>query len=161
MPQNVLPSEGRKNLVVTMVSDELHPIHGFIRNWLSTKGFEVKLFGALLSGKDESWVTTTAEAARTVVDGTADAGIFFCWSGTGASMVANKVRGIRAALCTDAETSRLSRVWNHANVLVLSNRSLREDVAEEILDTWFFGSHDLEKGSFGVKELTDFENGAL
>ena len=147
-----------KKTLVAMVSDEVHPIHTFIQSWLTSRGFEFKLCGALQTGKDESWVTTTVQAAQSVVEGRADTGIFFCWSGTGASMAANKVRGIRAALSTDVETVRLARVWNHANVLVLSNRSLTEELAAAMLDEWFFGAHDLEKGAVGVQELTDLED---
>ncbi len=60
-----------------------------------------------------------------------------CWTGTGASLAANKVPGVRAALCADAETARGARTWNHANVLALSLRSTSEPVAHEILDAWF------------------------
>ena len=67
----------------------------------------------------------------------ADEGIVFCWTGTGASIAANKVPGIRAALCQDAETARGARIWNHANVLALSLRATTEAIAKEILDTWF------------------------
>jgi ribose 5-phosphate isomerase B len=63
--------------------------------------------------------------------------IVCCWTGTGASIVANKVVGISAALCADAETAKGSRVWNHANVLALSLRSTSEAIAKEILDAWF------------------------
>jgi ribose 5-phosphate isomerase B len=74
-------------------------------------------------------------------------------------MAANKIPGIRAALSTDAETARLARVWNHANVLVLSNRLLTEASANEILTAWFDDKHEWEKGTEGVKELTQLENG--
>ena len=60
-----------------------------------------------------------------------------CWTGTGASIAANKVRGIRAALCHDAETARGARIWNHANVLALSLRATSIPIAKEILDAWF------------------------
>jgi hypothetical protein len=61
----------------------------------------------------------------------------FCWTGTGASIAANKVAGIRAALCSDAETARGAKKWNHANVLAISLRSTSEAIAKEILDAWF------------------------
>ena len=64
-------------------------------------------------------------------------GIVFCWTGTGASIAANKVRGIRAALCHDAETARGARIWNRANVLALSLRATSEALAKEILEAWF------------------------
>jgi ribose 5-phosphate isomerase B len=73
--------------------------------------------------------------------GQADEGIVFCWTGTGASIAANKVRGIRAALCHDAETARGARIWNHANVLALSLRVTSEALAKEILEAWFSTSY--------------------
>jgi ribose 5-phosphate isomerase B len=72
-----------------------------------------------------------------VADGEVDEGIVCCWTGTGASIAANKVPGVRAALCHDAETARGARIWNHANVLALSLRSTSLPVAKEILDMWF------------------------
>jgi ribose 5-phosphate isomerase B len=60
-----------------------------------------------------------------------------CWTGTGASLAANKVPGIRAALCQDAETAKGARIWNHANVLALSLRATPIPIAREILDAWF------------------------
>jgi ribose 5-phosphate isomerase B len=60
-----------------------------------------------------------------------------CWTGTGCTIAANKVPGIRAALCVDAETAKGARIWNHANVLALSLRATPEAVARAILDTWF------------------------
>ena len=62
-----------------------------------------------------------------------------CWTGTGASIAANKVSGVRAALCADAETARGARRWNDANVLALSLRTTSEALLEEILDGWFEG----------------------
>ncbi len=69
--------------------------------------------------------------------GDADEGILFCWTGTGVSMAANKVPGVRAALCVDAETARGARLWNNANVLCMSLRNTSEVIAGEILEAWF------------------------
>jgi ribose 5-phosphate isomerase B len=77
-----------------------------------------------------------------VVTGVADQGVLFCWTGTGVSMAANKVPGIRAALCGDAETARGARAWNQANVLCMSLRGTSEIVAREILDAWFSAPAD-------------------
>lgn len=63
--------------------------------------------------------------------------MLFCWTGTGVSIAANKVPGVRAALCGDAETARSARAWNDANVLCLSLRTTTETLAKEILDAWF------------------------
>jgi len=72
-----------------------------------------------------------------VASGESDEGVLFCYTGTGASMAANKVPGIRAALCGDAETARGACWWNDANVLVLSLRATSPEVAKEILEAWF------------------------
>ena len=72
-----------------------------------------------------------------MASGESQEGILFCWTGTGASIAANKVPGIRAALCHDTVTACGARIWNHANILVLSLRSTAEGVAMEILEAWF------------------------
>jgi ribose 5-phosphate isomerase B len=87
-----------------------------------------------------------------VAKGECDEGIFFCWSGTGISMAANKVAGIRAALCSDPGAARAARVWNHANVLCLSNRTLSHDMAKEILAAWL-DTEPGTQGSAGVRRL--------
>jgi ribose 5-phosphate isomerase B len=76
-----------------------------------------------------------------VAEGRADEGILFCWTGTGVCLAANKVSGIRAALCDDAETARGARLWDNANVLCLSLRRTSEVVAKEILEMWFSTSY--------------------
>jgi ribose 5-phosphate isomerase B len=103
---------------------------------LKKRGHEVIAFGPLL-GEEQDWPVVTRAAAEYVAQGQADEGVFFCWTGTGASIAANKVPGIRAALCHDAETAKGARIWNHANVLVLSLRATSEPIAKEILEAWF------------------------
>jgi ribose 5-phosphate isomerase B len=122
---------------IALVSDEWHPIDAYILEWLKQHEIETVLFGSFVSHQDESWVDVTLKAANAVAEGKADEGIFLCWSGTGSCIVSNKVRLIRAALCGDPETVRLARIWNHANVLALSNRTLNEQLANEILTAWF------------------------
>ena len=109
--------------------------------------------GAIGSEQDESWAESAEAAAILVSKGGCDEGIFFCWSGTGITMAANKVAGIRAALCCDAQTASAARIWNHANVLCLSNRTLSGDVAKEILAAWFAPASG-EKGAAGVLALS-------
>jgi ribose 5-phosphate isomerase B len=104
---------------------------------LRRRGHEVVAQGALRDGKRADWARVSESAARLVAYGHADQAIVCCWTGTGASMAANKVPGIRAALCWDAETARGARRWNQANVLALSLRYTTPAVMEEILDAWF------------------------
>jgi ribose 5-phosphate isomerase B len=104
---------------------------------LRRRGHEPVVHGALAEGERADWAWACERAARDVAEGAAQQGIVCCWTGTGASIAANKVAGIRAALCGDAETARGARTWNDANVLALSLRTTSEGVLEEILDGWF------------------------
>lgn len=132
---------------IALCSDEPYPVHALVRAHLEARGHEVVGFGAIASGGEEPWASVAEQAARAVASGDCDEGVFFCWSGTGISMAANKVAGIRAALCSDPGTAAAARVWNHANVLCLSNRTLSGDMAKEILDAWL----DTEPGSRGAE----------
>jgi ribose 5-phosphate isomerase B len=88
------------------------------------------------------WAEVAERVGETVASGGAEQGILCCWTGTGVSIAANKVAGVRAALCGDAETARGARRWNDANVLCLSLRATSEQVAREILDAWFAAEPD-------------------
>ena len=103
---------------------------------LGKHGHEVELYGPL-AGHTEYWPTVAEQVAERVATSEVTEGILFCWTGTGVSIAANKVRGIRAALCNDPETARGARLWNNANILCMSLRRTSEIVAEEIIDTWF------------------------
>jgi ribose 5-phosphate isomerase B len=102
---------------------------------LEARGHAVTRFGRA-ADEEEAWGPTAVRVARAVAARDADLGVVCCWTGTGVSIAANKVPGIRAALCTDAETARGARRWNDANVLALSLRLTSEEVAKEILDAW-------------------------
>src|SRR5438445_1345100 len=108
------------------------------------RGHEPLLHGALAEGERDDWAWASEAAARDVAEGRADQGIVCCWTGTGASIAANKVEGIRAALCGDAETARGARKWNDANVLALSLRGTSGAVLGEILDAWLEGEPSSE-----------------
>src|SRR5690349_22641530 len=101
------------------------------------RGHEVVVHGALRAEERDDWAWGSEAAARDVAEGRAEQGIVCCWTGTGASIAANKVPGIRAALCGDAQTADGARRWNEANVLALSLRSTSEAGLTEILDAWF------------------------
>jgi ribose 5-phosphate isomerase B len=107
---------------------------------LRERGFEPVLYGALVPHADDAWPSVGRAVGEAVSRGECAQGILCCWTGTGVSIAANKVRGIRAALCSDAETARGARVWNDANVLALSIRSTTPALAEEILNAWFSAS---------------------
>jgi ribose 5-phosphate isomerase B len=102
---------------------------------LRRRGVTVDVYGALVA-QPAPWPRVGVEVAERVAAGEYDQGLLCCWTGTGISIAANKVRGIRAALCQDAETARGARRWNDANILVLSLRAISEPVAKEILEAW-------------------------
>ncbi|MFJ8109516.1 RpiB/LacA/LacB family sugar-phosphate isomerase [Streptomyces sp. NPDC096132] len=104
---------------------------------LRGRGHDVVTHGALRPGADPQWAVCSEAAARDVADGTSEQAVVCCWTGTGASIAANKVPGVRAALCTDAYTADGARRWNDANVLALSLRLTSEPLLKEILDAWF------------------------
>lgn len=121
-------------------SDEKTHLTESVINNLQERGHQLQLVGPL-QGKDELWPAVARQVAEAVASGQADEGILFCWTGTGVSLAANKVPGIRAALCDDAETARGARLWNKANVLCLSLRRTSEVMADEILEKWFDTSY--------------------
>ena len=104
--------------------------------WLREQGHDLQLFGPLVDGDTTEWAETSAATARAVTAGDAEASVLFCWSGTGACIAANKVPGARAALCGDAETARLARKYNHANILVMSMRATSPAIAVETTEAF-------------------------
>lgn len=123
---------------IAIGSDERTSLTEFVMEDLKERGHEVLPIGPLAENDPEiDWPLTSSKVGEAVTGGKADEGIVFCWTGTGASIAANKVAGIRAALCGDAATAAGARTWNHANVLALSLRTTSEGIAKEILDAWF------------------------
>ncbi|WP_329332327.1 RpiB/LacA/LacB family sugar-phosphate isomerase [Streptomyces sp. NBC_00663] len=122
---------------ISVSSDMDEPVARALVADLRERGHEVTTHGALEPGADPQWAACSEAAARDVAAGTADQAVVCCWTGTGASIAANKVPGIRAALCTDAYTADGARRWNDANVLALGLRLTSEPLMKEILDAWF------------------------
>lgn len=120
-----------------MAADERTGVAEAIVDELRRRGHEPLVHGALNADERDDWAWASEAAARDVAGGRAEQGVVACWTGTGASIAANKVAGIRAALCADAETARGARKWNDANVLALSLRTTSHAVLAEILDGWF------------------------
>lgn len=126
---------------VAVGSDELSQMTDLVVESLQERGHQVTLCGPL-KGEEQFWPDVARQVAEAVAAGDADEGILFCWTGTGVSIAANKVPGIRAALCDDAETARGARLWNNANVLCLSLRRTSAVIAGEILDSWFATAYE-------------------
>ena len=134
---------------IAVAADELTGVAALIPDALRRRGHEPLLHGAYDAGQRADWAWSSEAAARAVADGHAGQAIVACWTGTGASIAANKVRGVRAALCTDAATADGARRWNDANVLALSLRTTSEAMLSEILDAWFAGQPSTDPGDMG------------
>jgi ribose 5-phosphate isomerase B len=131
---------------ISISADEDTGVAGAIAEAVATRGHEVvALHGALNEAERDDWAWCSEAAARDVAEGRADQAIVCCWTGTGASIAANKVVGARAALCADAETADGARKWNDANVLALSLRLIDSASLGEILDAWLAGSASTEE----------------
>jgi ribose 5-phosphate isomerase B len=125
---------------------------------LERRGHEVSVHGGLLDDDCPDWAWASEAAAREVVAGHAEQAVVCCWTGTGASIAANKVAGVRAALCADAATAAGARRWNDANVLALSLRSTSEAELSEILDAWFAAEPSTEaEDRANVEHLREIE----
>jgi ribose 5-phosphate isomerase B len=122
---------------IAVAADERVGIADAVVEQLRERGHEVLTHGALTDGERDDWAWASEAAARDVIDGRAEQAVVCCWTGTGASIAANKVTGARAALCVDAQTAAGARKWNDANVLALSLRTTSEAELGEILDAWF------------------------
>jgi ribose 5-phosphate isomerase B len=122
---------------ISVAADERTGVAEAVVDELRKRGHEPLLHGALSESERDDWAWASEAAARDVAEGRAHQAVVACWTGTGASIAANKVAGVRAALCGDAETARGARKWNDANVLALSLRGTSEALLEEILDGWF------------------------
>jgi ribose 5-phosphate isomerase B len=124
---------------ISVAADERAGVAETLVEELRRRGHEPIVHGALEADERDDWAWASEAAARDVAEGRADQAIVACWTGTGCSIAANKVPGIRAALAFDAETADGARKWNDANVLALSLRATSEAVLNEILDAWFSG----------------------
>jgi ribose 5-phosphate isomerase B len=141
---------------IAVAADERVGVADAVVEELRKRGHDVLTHGALNDDERDDWAWASEAAARDVVDGRAEQAVVCCWTGTGASIAANKVNGVRAALCVDAQTAAGARKWNDANVLALSLRSTSEAELGEILDAWFgAGASDEPDDVANVAHLAD------
>ena len=146
---------------IAVAADERVGVADVVVEELRRRGHEpVLLHGALSDEERDDWAWASEAAARDVAEGRADQAVVCCWTGTGASIAANKVAGIRAALCGDAQTAEGARRWNDANVLALSLRTTSEAELAEILDAWFESDPSSEESDrANVAHLGEIEGG--
>lgn len=150
-------SPGGGGVRIIVGSDERTQVTDRVVALLREQGHQVELAGALRQeGRD--WVDAAREVAEAVAGGAAAQGVLFCWTGTGVSMAANKVPGVRAALCVDPGEARGARRWNDANVLAMPLRLTTEALAGEILEAWMeSGVSSDEEDLRPIRKLAELE----
>jgi ribose 5-phosphate isomerase B len=116
---------------IVVGADDEGPVASTIVDELRSRGHEVTVL------ERDQWPEVARKVGETVASGEADQGVLLCWTGTGTSMAANKVPGVRAALVWDPWIAEGARRWNDANVLVMSLKRTQPETAKQILDAWF------------------------
>jgi ribose 5-phosphate isomerase B len=143
---------------IAIASDEVTGVAEAVVAEVRRRGHELVAHGALAPHERDDWAWASERAARDVAEGRAEQAIVCCWTGTGASIAATTVPGIRAALCADAATADGARRWNDANVLALSLRTTAHAELAEILDAWFAGAPSrAEDDRANVAHLAEIE----
>ncbi len=146
---------------IAVAADELTGVAEVLPDELRRRGHELAVHGALASDERRDWAWASERAAREVAEGSAEQAVIACWTGTGASIAANKVHGIRAALCVDGTTAEGARRWNDANVLALSLRLTSQAQLREILDAWFAATPSVEPDDVAnIGHLSEIERRA-
>jgi len=146
---------------ISLAADELTGVAAAVPDELRRRGHEPIVHGAYAGGERPDWAWASEAAARDVAEGRAEQAVVACWTGTGASIAANKVPGIRAALCVDAQTAEGARRWNDANVLALSLRLTSPAELSEILDAWFAARPSEDRADAeNIAHVAEIERGA-
>ena len=128
-----------------------------IIKWLKEKNLPYEEFGCM-DGESQDYPLVAKEVCERIADGSADKGILVCGTGIGISMAANKVKGIRAALCTDTYMAKYTRLHNDANVLCLGGRVIGSGAAEEIVDTFLNTGFEGGRHQRRVDQISEIEN---
>ena len=143
---------------ISVAADELTGVAAELLDELRRRGHEPVLHGVYAEDERDDWAWASEAAARDVAEGRSEQAVVACWTGTGASIAANKVPGVRAALCPDAATAAGARRWNDANVLALSLRLTSAAELGEILDAWFSSGASGEQDDVeNVTHLSEIE----
>ena len=130
----------------------------YIANYLrSRKDIEVIDFGTDTDALSVDYPDYAAKVAQAIHSGQADRGILLCGTGIGISITANKFKGIRAALCHDAYTARMSRAHNDANILALGGRTTGKETAVDMVRIWLETPFEGGRHSRRIGKITDFE----
>lgn len=139
---------------IAIGSDTACHLTEVIAGYLQSQGHVLTPLGAL-QGETCDYIDSARAVAEHVADGIADAGVLFCNTGTGATMIANKIPGARAALCVDAYSASIAKLANNANILVLGIRLTGEKLALEITETWLGTEPSAEPRRVAFHRKTD------
>ena len=136
---------------ISLGADDGAPVVDAVIEDLRGRGHEVRVY------EPEQWPEVALKVAQDVAQGQADQGVLFCWTGTGTSMAANKVRGVRAALAWEPWIAEGARLWNDANVLVMSLKRISPETALAILEAWFKVEAPDESEAANIARLAEIE----
>ena len=134
-----------------------YELKGEVIAWLKENNYEYMEFGCM-DGNSIDYPNVAEEVCAKVLDGTAEYAILICGTGIGISMAANKINGIRAALCTDTYMAKYTRLHNNANALCMGGRVLGAGAALEIVDKFLHTGFEGGRHQRRIDILTDIEN---
>ncbi len=134
-----------------------YELKGEVIAWLKENNYDYMEFGCM-DGNSIDYPDVAEEVCAKVLDGAAEYAILICGTGIGISMAANKINGIRAALCTDTYMAKYTRLHNNANVLCMGGRVLGAGAALEIVDTFLHTGFEGGRHQRRVDLLTGIEN---
>jgi len=136
---------------IAVGADDEGAVADVVVDELRGRGHDVTVF------EREQWPDLARKVAEAVAEGEADQGVLFCWTGTGTSMAANKVPGVRAALAWDPWIAEGARRWNDANILVMSLKRTEPETAKEILDAWLAVEAPDPEEAANIARLADLD----
>jgi len=136
---------------IAVGADDEGAVADVVVDELRGRGHDVTVF------EREQWPDLARKVAEAVAEGEAEQGVLFCWTGTGTSMAANKVPGVRAALAWDPWIAEGARRWNDANILVMSLKRTEPETAKEILDAWLAVEAPDPEEAANIARLADLD----
>ena len=129
-----------------------------VKNLLAERGLECEDFGTYTTDSCH-YPIYGARAAKAVANGECDLGIVICGTGIGISMAANKVKGIRCALCSDTFSARMTRIHNNSNMLAMGARVIGVELAKDIVNAWLDAEYEGGRHQARIDMITALENG--
>jgi len=125
----------------------------YIKQYLKDKDIAFEDSGAVEYDPADDYPTLAFKLAKSVAEGQYTRGILLCGTGIGASIAANRVKGVRAALCTSPEMAKMSRFHNDSNILVLGGRTTSREMVIQIIDAWLSNEFEGGRHSKRVQQL--------